>query len=603
MRSLALLVLVAVALLALPAGAHAQRAWQAPTMLTDRAGSSSWSAGGDTALTVTAHGETIATWVNQTGSDWTTRQTMIATRSPSGATTGPEPLGAGSDSSRVKLAADALGNAYVTYAGDPATQTVRFKVRPPGGSFGSEEILPLYAVEQLLAAPDGDVAALWWDDGVHVAFRPAGGTFGPPEKLLPYSQSAGGWSAAYSANGDLVLGAASYSDTSQPGATPARVYGAVRTAAGALSVRELTDGTRHARSPAVGVDDSGRAVLAFAEQKNLPEGTLTGTLVSQRQSGGEFGAPVALSRPGGYSPAPQVVTGRDGLFTIAYSGGRGLRVVTGRTGEAPRHLRSYYNQDNGESTRLVTSPSGNHTLLSHGVQSEKPATSLRSGDGPFGPSQDVRTDCGGVQFARLAVGDGGHGAALVQKDSQVLLVTDAPGTGTRNCVPDYYPEYNPSQYDDDPYLPRTHGGPGGGSWEFDDDVYSGGGGGPPAPAALPIGNPTIVAARAGQRKRKARVVVVCGKPCSISARAKIGFDKGKTLVKGRTRSSAKGKPKLVEVPLTLSSAVAKTIDAALKDKKPKRTLLLTISVTATVRGQKKQTRDVVAVLGRPPGPF
>jgi hypothetical protein len=210
-----------------------------------------------------------------------------------------------------------------------------------------------------------------------------------------------------------------------------------------------------------------------------------------------------------------------------------------------------------------------------------------------------------VQFTRLAVGDGGQGAALVQQDGRMYLVTDVAGNGTRDCVPDYYPEYNPSYYDDDPYLPRTHGGPGGGAWEFDDDPYSGpGGSGAPPANPVPVGSPAISAARAGQRKRTARVVVVCRTACTIDARARIAFaGQAKALVTGTARTSSNGKPKLVEIPLTMSASTAKTIDAALRDKKPKRALLLTIGVTATIPKQKKQTREVTILLGPSASPF
>ena len=604
----ALVVLAAALLaLALPAGAQAQRAWRAPELLSSQAQGMPWSAAWDTALTMTSRGEAIGTWMEQTGPDWDDRQLMIAIRSPLGASSGPAPFGTAVENGSVRLGADALGNAYISYT--PATGgPARMRMRPPGGSFGDEEVVPTSAVHQLAVAPDGDVAALSWSEGIYGAFRPAGGTFGDAQQLLSGTRSAGGWSAAYSANGDLVFGGASYAPPGNPDAAPGRVYGGVRSASGELSVRELTDGSRHARDPHVGIDDAGRGVLVWAEQKDRSVGTLTAALVSQRPSGGDFGAPVALTRGGGLAPTPRVVTGRDGNFTIVHAGLRGLRVSVGRTGEPPRHLRSYFDQGNQDVTRLAGSPSGNHALLTHGLTSTMPATSLRSGDGGFASSLDLRNDCEPSEFVRLAVGDGGEGVALIQRERQILLVTDTAGTGTRDCIPDYHPESNPSPYDDDPYLPRTHGPDGGGQWFPDDDPYpgpggGGGWGGPSAP--LPVGTPTITAARAGATKRRARVIVVCLKACTVSARAKLGFDKEKALVRGSSRGSAKpGKPTLIEIPLTLSPSVARVVDQALKDRRPQRRLLLTISVSATPRGEKRKvTREVVAALGGPNSPF
>jgi hypothetical protein len=519
---------------------------------------------------------------------------MIAIRSPLGGSIGPEPLGASYTSSPVRLASDGLGNAYIAYtAKDDPVGPYHFRVRPPGGGFGAPELLPRShggAVPTLVASPDGDVAAIWWDGGMRAAFRPAGGTFGDVQHLVDYENASGGWAAAYSANGDLLIGSSS----------GRRVLATVRDASGTVTTTQVADANRYSHSPTVGIDDAGRQVIAWAEAPEANSSSIVRAALAQRAPGGEFGAHLELPRASGAWQVPPTVTvSRDGVVTVVYPARRGLRVRVGRTGETPRHLRSYYDNDTRDGPRLVASPSGNHVLLKHGVTGDMPATTLRSGDGPFGGSLDMRTDCGGVEFSRIAVGDGGQGAALVQKGQQMLLITDVDGTGTRDCVPDYYPESNPSQYDDDPYVPRTRGGPGSGDWKFEEDDGSGG-----FPAAgLAAGRPTIVAARKGQKKRTARVVVVCGKPCSISARAKIGFDRGKTLVKGSTRSSSKGKAKLIEVPLTLSAATARTIDAALRDKQPKRMLMLTVSVTVTAPGEQKQTRDVVTALNGPSGPF
>ena len=602
--------LAAAAALALPAGAHAQRAWQPPAVLSGAISGGTHTGEWDTALTMTSQGEAVATWMEQTGPEWFDTQTMIAVRSPLGGSSGPQPLEGAAAGNRVRLVSDALGNAYLAYA--DAGGTTHFKVRPPGGSFGSEELLsgpPNAGTPMLVAAPGGDVAALWFDSGVSVSLRPAGGTFGPREHLLDYSLAVSGVAARYSANGELVVGSLSSMEHGGSG----RAYGTVRSPDGTVSTTPVSEPTARAvTGPSMGVDDAGRAVFAWGERAS--DGSANGVaaaLVAQRPSGGAFGAPVALSRAGGFGPTPQVVTGRDGTFTVAYMSKRGVRVAVGRTGEAPRHLRTYYNNTRDENVRLAGSPSGSHALLSHGVSSSNVATSARSGDGGFGPSTDVRTDCGGSDFMRLAVGDGGQGAALILTGRQALLVTDAAGTGTRDCVPDYYPEYNPSPYDDDPYVARTHGGPNaGGAWEPDGDPYppTGGGGGGGGfftpPGALPVGNPMLVAARAGATKRRARVMVVCGKPCSIGARAALAFEKGKPLVRGSARGSSKGKPKLIEIPLTVPDSVLKAIARWKEQKAPKPRLLVTIEVTASLRGEKKKrTREVAAVVGDPGAPF
>lgn len=593
--SAALSLATCIAMVTPAATAQAERAWQAPTTLASGITAGHWSAGWDTTVAVTSQGDAIATFARPTGTGPYDDEVVLVTQTAAGAIEGPEPLEA-SASGPVRLAADGIGNAYVVYLGSGGA---RIRMRPPGGTFGPAETLSTGgAVPLLVPSPDGNLAAVWPEGGdLKVAFRPVNGAFGAPELLLgaashgsPYL---GGLAGAFSKNGELAVGVSTYSDRTDPNAAPSRMFGLVRRTNGATTVKQLSSGPWNATDPSIGIDDAGRAVLAWSERD---PSHIRAVHIAQRSDGPAFEDASVLARfsEGLYIPWPaEVVVGGNGAYTLAYTSRHGVRVVTGRTGAASHRLRSFYHSSSEYLAGLVASPSGSHTILFRDVQGHHPVTTAREGDLPFGRSQDVLTDCGRAQYMRLAVGDLGHAAAIVRRDGHALLVTDAPGSGIQTCVPTLYPEHNPSLYDDDPYAPRTSGGPGGGDWE---DAGDGTGTGNVQPPPLPIvvGSPTLRAASG--RTRHARVVVSCAKPCRITASAKLHFDRGEALGTGRRRRSSRGKATVLEIPIRLSAAAERRLDRALK-KGGKRPLLLTFRVSAAGSKLKKQTREVTTVLG------
>jgi hypothetical protein len=582
-RAIAALV-VALALCAgLPAAAHAARAWDAPLQV------SATSAVGDYGLfyyadvAVTPQGETVVAWQEATGGGG--RQLMWAAKPAGGSLSGATPLGPPDTGYSVDVAADSVGNTYVLYDAGSGQRTL--EVRPSGGSFGSAETIDTEGQVPVLAvAPDGDVAVVWWTDTIKARIRPAGGSFGPVVTLGTVERDyVSGLAAALSANGDLAVAVSRRfeGDSAHPGA-----WAATRAASGETNLTQLSDGTRHVGNPSIAIDDAGRATVVWAELVNGHQGSIREVFMAERAAGGAFGGRRSLAR-GDWWPGydlPQVSMRHDGLTTVVIHGFYGPRVYTSRPGEALRRVRSFYQAQSREPSPMASSPSGHRSLLPLRGTWDLGVTAALEGEGPFEPAQDLRRDCARVFYQRLAVGDSGHGAALVTDGSQLILITDSEGTGQRSCIKT--DQYNPSAYDSDPYVPATSGPDGGGSWVPGSDD-PGPGGRAPTPA-LPIGYPSITGAT-GRTTRKTRVVVVCGKPCSISAAASLHYDKGSSLARGRAKRRSSGKAIVVEIPLRMSKSIARIFDAASR-KPSKRPLILTVDVTASGKGLGKQKRTL-----------
>jgi hypothetical protein len=588
-RRVLLAVALAVTALLAPAAAQAQRAWQPPQPLTGDPASEWWNADDDMALTVTAQGETIAAF---TEGDWPSASTLKL-RTP----TGTQTLAG----TRAELASDSLGNAYLAYS-PPEPGSVQLRVRPAGGEFGAAEpigpaeVLNGATLPRLFATPSGDLAAVWNLRGnLYAAFRPYGGSFGEPQSLGLYA-GYNSWSAAYSENGELVVAESENFDHA-----PGSVTTLIRTPAGEQIVKNVNDGARYAGVPAVGIDDSGRALVTWAERPK-DSSWITRVLVTQRPSGGTFGGRTALTKPGGDDIGPQLAVAGDGSYTITYSSKYGRRVAVGRAGEPPRHLRTYIS---GRTPRLAKSPSGNQVLLGRHVSGGQLVSSLRTGDANFAPGQDVRTDCGRADFAELAVSDAGHAAAVIQSGTQVLLVTDAPGGGSQGCFP---PDgYNPSYYDSDPFVPRVSA-PSEAGWQ------PGGAPGanpcclPPAPPVVPelvAGNPSLKRAAPGTRTRQARLIVICGRACTIRARAEIGFGAAKKpiAISEVETVESKGRAQRVDIPIELDATDVKEVDKQLTKNLAPQPLRLSVTITATSPGEKKRTRTTSTLINRPGSPF
>ena len=573
MRRLLACLVVAVAAAWATAPAHAaERGWRAPIELTGDSQGSPHGAQWHARVTTTSLGETVATWTESDNG----RRLVVTSAAGERGTTSLIP-GAG----YANLAADGLGNAYLIHT-NASSMAATFRVRPPGGDFGPAETLETNgAAPTLIASPQGDVAAVWngWG-GTFAAVRPRDGTFGPTR----YVGMLSAWSAAYSEGGDLVLA----------GPSGSKIATSVLSPDGTLTQKSLTPGVGSGTAPAVAIDDAGRAVVVWAEQRNPEYVGVDGVGMSQRPAGGGFGPTVALRRAGGPGPMPRVVMSGSGRYTILYPGTRGIRAVGGQAGEAPSLLRAWSFSGVEHSNLLTGSPSGEHVLMTR--DSPSPMGSMRTGADPFALGEDVLTTCEGTTWMSSSVGDGGEAASLIEVGKRLLLATYGSGQPQHRCQ--VYSTYDPlSSYGYDPYRPTVtdyDAGQGTGSWEPGQEQPQ-----PPAPPAppFPAGQPKLLAAKTGQLVRKARIVVVCGKGCTIKARARLVFDGGEELGSARARHVAARNAVAVPFRFELTADAAEKLDGVLaKSPAVGRFLRLAVAITATGADGVKRTREVSAPL-------
>lgn len=589
MRRAPAVVLALALALAAPSAAHAVRTWEPPTQVSASSGSNEWQPQYRADVAVAANGDVVVIWPEVSGTGWNDTQLMRATKPIGGSLSAPTPIGPPGSAEVANLAADSLGNTYYV-RGTSAAGPKAFAVRPAGGDFGPEETVDTnHQPPLLLASPDGEVALVWYSGSLRARFRPPGGSFGPIVDLGSVPSDYGyELSGALSTNGDLAVAMTTSYDTTTP---PQRVFGFTRSASGEVTKEQLSDGKRYAFRPSVAIDDAGRAIVVWPEQ-DTPGLAIREVLRSDRPAGGSFGTRRSLVRSEVYGlDVPQVTMRRDGLATVLIYSGHGPRIFTTRPGAGLEHVHSFYQSDSREPTPMASSPSGNRTIVTRRGTWTLAITNAVEGEGPFEPGQDLRRDCGPTHGAEVAIGDGGHGAALTQAGQQLLLTTDYEGDVQRSCIQGS--QYNPFVYDTDPYVPPPRGPAGGGTWVPDSE--------PPDPSVppqrqpLPVGTPSLTAA-SKRTVRRARAVVICGKPCSIVASANLHWDRGSSLSKGRVKRGSNGKATAVEIPLTLSSSEAKQVDEVMR-KGGKRPLVLTVTVTASGKGMKRRKRVVNVTIG------
>jgi hypothetical protein len=584
-----LLLLAVLCALVGPASASAERAWGPLSTVSTQLAEDGYSLEQSSRLLVTATGDVIYTW--NEGADFDHGEVKLAVRPHDGSATTVRDVDPGAGQGRYpQLASDSNGNAYLLYY--DVDGHAHFEMRPPGGSFGSEEVITSGNASWLMVAPDGDVA-LGERTGlceITLSFRPAGGSFGPPQ---PFPAVGGGCNGgrtdmALASNGEVVA------VWGEPG-SPRRMASRVRSPSGAFSdIRYISDGKRNVEQPDLAVAADGRAVATWTEDRPS-DGGREELVAAQRPAGGEFEAGQSLTRKFAFDE-PRASIAPDGAITIDYPGEWGLRFFGGEAGQSLRALRSFVTFGTGPRPALAVSPSGNHLItLWSGFAKKSGATwaplvftVARNGAGALAPVQDVRRDCAAADFATVAVGDNGQAAALVARNGSMRLTLDAPGTGQQRCGADNI-DWNDDPYSTDPYAPAARGGPGGGSWET-----SG-----PQPSGLPIG----ARARRGNgvlfglpwvdvAGRTARVhqIVSCGGSCRIALDGRLRLAGGRSLGGGAMKRHAQTRAEVV-VSLRLAPGAARTVRRVLAGRSS-RTVTLRLRLTTSGPGLARHTRTI-----------
>lgn len=180
------------------------------------------------------------------------------------------------------LAVDARNNATVVWATSANTRSVMARRRAAGHGWGAPQVIGHGYAPQVATDTRGDVTAVWltqrkgFTDGVAVARRPAGGHWSGPVRLTVDRRV-----PAYPHGGEDVYGAAEVDLAVSPrGAVvvtwawgsddrkkPWRIQSAYRRAGGGWSGPDDVTPVSGARSPRVGIDARGRAVLVYGRQR------------------------------------------------------------------------------------------------------------------------------------------------------------------------------------------------------------------------------------------------------------------------------------------------------------------------------------------------
>jgi hypothetical protein len=173
--------------------------------------------------------------------------------------------------------------------------------RQAGGAFGPTQTFSNAVGStnnaRLAVDPQGNALAVWSGEdfegtkGLQAAFRPVGGTFGPPQTLSAPGQNAGGAQVAFDAQGNAIA-IWRRSDVTSDG-TKVRIQAAFRPTGGAFGPSQ-TLSAGNASFEVLAVNAQGNALVAWQGF----DGASIRIQAAFRSSGGIFGPPQALSDAG-----------------------------------------------------------------------------------------------------------------------------------------------------------------------------------------------------------------------------------------------------------------------------------------------------------------
>lgn len=249
------------------------------------------------AIAVDAAGNTVAAWADGPA-------VMAAFRHAGGVFGAPVILGPqGGGDIVIQVAFDAEGTANVVWTAS-VDETVRIVTRPPGGEFGAPAAIgsganPGLGVDFSLA-PNGAAAVVYQSfaggvDGVRAVVRPAGGTFGPPERI------AGGFPndrPQVSVGADGTVAATWGRFTQHEAGFAIRPPGGAWSPEGTMGSKGSTGGLTAAN---VAVDQFGGVLGVFSDGDWRVS-------ARYRPPGGEFGPAQQLEEFDGFALGPEFMT-------------------------------------------------------------------------------------------------------------------------------------------------------------------------------------------------------------------------------------------------------------------------------------------------------
>ncbi|HEX8744658.1 MAG TPA: hypothetical protein VF712_16155 [Thermoleophilaceae bacterium] len=442
--------------LAAPATA-AERVWQAPQLVSPDP-ESTWT--NDSQLVHTAAGETVALFLHMSN-DWSGPTRVLArVRGADGLLRPVEELTDRPAGCVLDLATDALGNVVASWTlPDGRAQIAR---RPPGGKFGPPEtVSPAYEgnwTPSLAMNARGDVGLVWyrWKDqrtNIQARVSHGGGPFGPIHDITEpeYPPYYGGVSGAMTPDGDLVA-VWSKNPDGDGDPRPARVEAATLFARGEVSrVRSLSVFDGWATCPQVLSDLRGRIAALWHEIYDDYCPVYGRTMVARRQAGhDEFDPPEEVpGTRGSVSPGTLAVSD-EGRIAVSFSDWRGGHLAVGSFDD-PLELVADYTHSSGEAA--MAGGDGGEVVFGPRSGADVATSRLRA-DGSLAPAQDLREDCGAIDWTQLDVNGSGAAAALMTVGSGDLeLVVDAPSAlaGPLRCDPGQAP--GPPREAPPPYVP------------------------------------------------------------------------------------------------------------------------------------------------------
>ena len=351
-------------------------------------------------------------------SDGSNDRVEAAVAPPGGAFGTPQVISAsGSGAFSAHVAVDRAGNAVAVWArNDGQRSRIQASVRVAGGSFGTPQTLSAsgaHAFEPRVAmAPGGTAVVVWYRaEGVYnriqAAVRPPGGSFGAVQTLSAPNQGAFDPQVALDANGGAVA------VWRRSDGLRFRIEAATAPAGGTFGAPQvLSAAAADAFDPQVAVNPAGTAVAVWRRAAGLSR-----VESATRPAGGAFGAAEQVSPADAAALEPRVAVAASGLAVVVWrraaaASSRVLAAVrpANRPFAAPQVLSA--NGRRAFEPQIAIDPQTNAYAAWHAFDAEvsKVESSRRRLGGLFAASEQIAAP--GAIAPRLAAASGAGALAV-----------------------------------------------------------------------------------------------------------------------------------------------------------------------------------------------
>jgi hypothetical protein len=369
-----------------------------------------------------AHGNAVAIW---RGRDDVNNRIQAAFRPAGGSFRLPQIISsAGQSDNSPEVAVDGQGNAVAIWERrDGTDRRIQAAFRPAGGSFGPPQTLSTdddNILEQQLALDgQGSAVAVWlWkrdgaNDRIQAALRPAGGNFSPPQTLST-GETIEALRLAVNGQGNALV------VWERRDGTNDRIQAALRPAGGNFSPPQTLSATGdQVTFPQVAIDESGNAIVIWARF----DGTGFRLQAAFRAVGGSFGPPQTLSAAGG-----DVFT-----YQIVFDPQGNALAIWDRSDDTDSHIQAAFRPAGGSfgppqtisdpgqrafAPLLAVDPQSNAFAIWRGGNGTnlRIQAAFRPAGGSFGPPQTISANVGGDGHAQqLLVDTRGNALAIWER--------------------------------------------------------------------------------------------------------------------------------------------------------------------------------------------